>query len=676
MNPGARAIPGTILGRAIVASAIALLAFLSLPWLHSSWDTDLPVLGFLSPVVSAASALGEALSPLFRQPPAISLLSFAALAALLPDWSGRARLLPAFLAASMLVLGQHWLAAESFAAYYGLLLVGLCLALVWQLLLAPRDGAHGVAPASGGWWCAAILLLAFVFRFYGLDTNPPGINDEMAHLALDLRNYVNGRESALADFVLGQKPLSWLGNVAGLFSVFYLKALGFTPLALRLLSATTGVLSVGALFLLGRRLFGTRVALLASFLLATSPWHAFFTRSNYPHYGLPTLHGILSFHLLLIALEKRRLAYFGLLGALLGLAVYLYEPGKFILVSVGACGLIAFVRDGIRDRSRRNLLALAGCAALLAGTASLTVVPHLRAGLYDRTYFLSHAGPDILRKKKGYWERGYTFSENVVLNARKIVPVLTHDRRTPRHAGPVGNKYSSRDKGVLHPVVVWLVVVGLACSLRCVRREPFQLLLIWSLTALAPALFTAVLPKRLIPMIAPLYLLAGVGADALLPAGLTAGLGRFRHAALRLVAIAVASLVISVQLWEVLGATDFPAFFHPAYQTHRRAIDDAARTTELHTDIRSSIVRFLFANAPYHETGQLTESLPEMLGAAEAAGKGLTILAAARKPENRKLAAWIGANTGRGGLETVDFILIGVPAEEVPRLRTLLGAIQ
>ena len=27
------------------------------------------------------------------------------------------------------------------------------------------------------------------------------------------------------------------------------------------------------------------------------------------------------------------------------------------------------------------------------------------------------------------------------------IPALTHDRRSPRHAGPGGNKYSSRDKG-------------------------------------------------------------------------------------------------------------------------------------------------------------------------------------------------------------------------------------
>jgi hypothetical protein len=69
---------------------------------------------------------------------------------------------------------------------------------------------------------------------------------------------------------------------------------GAGPLAVRLLSALVGTATIPLLYLVGKRLFGTRAGVLAALLLAISPFHIYYSQ-EVRMYGLVTLLGLAAF---------------------------------------------------------------------------------------------------------------------------------------------------------------------------------------------------------------------------------------------------------------------------------------------------------------------------------------------------------------------------------------------
>ncbi|MCS6801651.1 MAG: glycosyltransferase family 39 protein [Chloroflexota bacterium] len=111
---------------------------------------------------------------------------------------------------------------------------------------------------------AALLLVAAALRFLDLQTAPPGFW------------YDEGLNGRFARDILAGDLRLFYGDREGLF--FYLLAgatvlFGESIFALRWLTAAVGVLTVAALFALGRRLLGTPAGLIAAAGLAVSVWH-------------------------------------------------------------------------------------------------------------------------------------------------------------------------------------------------------------------------------------------------------------------------------------------------------------------------------------------------------------------------------------------------------------------
>lgn len=112
-----------------------------------------------------------------------------------------------------------------------------------------------------------IVLIGISLRFYALGQLP---------------RVIDGDEGLIGDLALATKappfatPSAWPAEVGG----FYMQAIriilevfGPTPFALRLLPALGGALALVMLYLLGRHLFGVRVALFGTVLLALSHSH-------------------------------------------------------------------------------------------------------------------------------------------------------------------------------------------------------------------------------------------------------------------------------------------------------------------------------------------------------------------------------------------------------------------
>ena len=132
------------------------------------------------------------------------------------------------------------------------------------------------------WILILIIALAIFFRFYQLDSFPPGLypdeamNGNNALVALETGSFKmfypenNGREGLFIN--LQALPVGIFGN---------------QPWSLRAVSAIIGVLTVIGLYLLTKELFGWRLGALSSFLLAISFWHVNFSRIGFRAIMLP-----------------------------------------------------------------------------------------------------------------------------------------------------------------------------------------------------------------------------------------------------------------------------------------------------------------------------------------------------------------------------------------------------
>ena len=83
--------------------------------------------------------------------------------------------------------------------------------------------------------------------------------------------------------------------------------LGQSDFVLRLLPMIFGLLSIFAIYKVGKTLFNQRVALLGAFLLSVSPFHIYYSQELRP-YSLFTFLSLMSLHLLIRALKEDRFA--------------------------------------------------------------------------------------------------------------------------------------------------------------------------------------------------------------------------------------------------------------------------------------------------------------------------------------------------------------------------------
>lgn len=117
-----------------------------------------------------------------------------------------------------------------------------------------------------------------------------------------------------------------------LLTHIWMRTIGYTPAAMRALAALFSLLSIPAIYWLGKELFrSSRTALLAAALLALSPYQIIFAQDARP-YSLWTLVTILSSAALLRALRKNTLVAW--LGYFLTLVLGMYSHQLFALVAI------------------------------------------------------------------------------------------------------------------------------------------------------------------------------------------------------------------------------------------------------------------------------------------------------------------------------------------------------
>lgn len=156
-------------------------------------------------------------------------------------------------------------------------------------------------------------------------------------------------------------------------------------IAARSVEAIYGTATILLVFVIGRRIFGPGVGLLAAFLLSVTPWHLHVS-SNFKPDGLLVFTVTLTFWLSLLALERPSLWRFVAAGAAVGLAV----SAKYNGIPAALPVAFAALANSRQLSLRRSLtyLAAAGAAAVMiffAVNPYALLDPQLYVGSFSKT---------------------------------------------------------------------------------------------------------------------------------------------------------------------------------------------------------------------------------------------------------------------------------------------------
>ncbi len=148
------------------------------------------------------------------------------------------------------------------------------------------------------WLMVGLLLLAAAFRFLAVDSAPPGWrDDELIEFNMD-RRIADGWRPLFITEAEGHEPVYHYLH-AGTIVLFGDNVIGY-----KWLPMACGLLTIVLTYALARKMFGVKVALLATALLAVSFWPIMYSRFGVRHVGvLPWMLG--AFYLLYPSPENR-----------------------------------------------------------------------------------------------------------------------------------------------------------------------------------------------------------------------------------------------------------------------------------------------------------------------------------------------------------------------------------
>jgi hypothetical protein len=393
-------------------------------------------------------------------------------------------------------LGLAFLHGAPNGVQAALLIAGAAL-LVWGLG-GPRRARSALNRDL--WPLVIVTLVAFALRVVRLE--------DAVHFYVDEGNFVEGVLKLQAEphiKLLG--PFNWIAAFTWAYPYMqYVSVSIFGPslLALRLVSAALGTLTIPAVYLLGRALFDRRAALLAALLLAVFPPHVHFSRLGLNNIADPLL-GTLALAFLTRGLKGGTRRDFALAGVFLGLTQYFYEGGRLLFpvlaLAWAGIGLMAW-----RTRARRLLLtALAALIVAAPVYVTLAAWQMPLASRLSRQALPAEYWPSLLLS-------GGDSGLVTAYMREQLVPPLLHIISLPDESA----FYYGGDSALVLPFMLPLLALGAAAALR--RPAAGALLLLWiALAALGNSLLKDnVWTARYVVIFPPLALLLGVGLAAAL----------------------------------------------------------------------------------------------------------------------------------------------------------------
>ncbi len=334
-----------------------------------------------------------------------------------------------------------------------------------------RAWAVGAGRALASNWIIVLILgLAIALRFYQLGSLPFGVTFDEAQNGLEARRILHDPMGYHPIFIPGasQLPAFFFYVFAGAMGI-----LGEDIFALRTTIAVSGILTVGALFLLGRELFGARVGALAALLLAVMRWHLNFSRITF-HGIFGPLFMVLALYFLVRGFKGRGWLNYVASGILLGIGLQSYYAFTLVPLVVVVYWLHYVLFEG-----RRRVIPLAGGLLLVGLTSFLVVAPLLR---------YVHANPDVST------QRAKTVSITTNRSAEEVRDTVL--RSTKKHAlmfnvqGDGNGRHNLPPLPMLDRYMGMFFLLGIALALIRPHDPRYFLLIVWLAALVQPGIWS------------------------------------------------------------------------------------------------------------------------------------------------------------------------------------------
>jgi len=227
-----------------------------------------------------------------------------------------------------------------------------------------------------------IVVAAFAIRFYSISLNPPSLNWDETSIAYNAYSILKtGRDEwgevlplhfrAYGEYKL---PVQVYASIPGIW------LFGLTELGVRITPVVYGTLTVLLLFYLAREITrNTKIALIASFLLALSPWHIHLTRASFES-SFSIFWVMLGILLLLKGLKNGKWLVLSVLP--LVLAVYTYNSAR-VFVPLFLIGFFIIYRKKLYVKKKAVI-----AASLMFVAFLLPLIPFSLSGDVANRYKL------------------------------------------------------------------------------------------------------------------------------------------------------------------------------------------------------------------------------------------------------------------------------------------------
>lgn len=364
-----------------------------------------------------------------------------------------------------------------------------------------------------------IIILASLIRLVELTKYPAGFNADEAALGYNAYSLLlTGRDEhghswpvnleSFGDF----KPALYTYLLIPLVKFF-----GLHELVVRLPAAISGILAVAVIYFLGRELINEKFALLASFVLAVSPWHIHFSRGAW-EVNLASTLLLIGVWALLKWQKTLSLKFLLTFAFTFSLSLYAYQSARIIAPLLGLGLGLLNLRQLIKKPSHLVLACLFGL--LLSAPLLVSLITTDAASRFSGVGLLADEGPlnrtKELRGQHSYWNSQLSRP----LHNRPVIYSLQFASNYLDHFSPgflfISGDVIERSKipfmGQLYLVDLIFLCLGI---IYLVKKEPqpAKYIFLWLFVAPVAAALTFQTPHALRSqnMIIPLTLILASG---------------------------------------------------------------------------------------------------------------------------------------------------------------------
>ncbi len=243
---------------------------------------------------------------------------------------------------------------------------------------------------------AAVMLFAVFFRVFMISEVPSGCYRDEGQNGNEAINIMNGVEiegTKLPVYIerFTQNAAMYMYPVAAMFKIF-----GIGVLQIRVVSVIFGILSVAAFYFLLRNLYGWKLAVIGSFVLAVLRWHVNFSRIGFLG-SLTVLIFIFVLYFLVRAVKKGKLSDFVMAGACTSLSLYSYIAARLIPVGIIIFGIFLLIKNSRFIRVKWLKISLGILAAVIVFAPLGSYVIKNKEAFMTRTATVSIFNHDMLK---------------------------------------------------------------------------------------------------------------------------------------------------------------------------------------------------------------------------------------------------------------------------------------